>query len=452
MPAELRVTSAVHHQLIDHLLAADGFEHAAVISCGYVHVRGTTILLGRRVVALGAADVATSSRGDHLEISPVALAREAKEAANRGETVVIAHSHPFPGPVAASPTDLLTERDLCGRVLPARTRRPVGALVVGLEGFDGRVWSDSKASALTVRIGGRLATDAPMTPPDDRTARQLLVWGWAGQSRLAAAHVVVVGVGGTGSHVALQLAHLGMGKVTLIDDDLVETSNLSRLVGATAADVGSTKVDTIGRHMRRVRPEMNVTMVRRSVLDVEPADVAVADLIVCCTDGHSSRAWLTELSSQYLVTLIDMGVEVQATSGATRAGGGVRVCRPGEPCLHCAGVIEPALVRAELLSPGEKAVEVARGYLRSLDTPAPSVVSLNGVVASLAVLEAVNELVGLFSQAPNRLLYRAEARSVTTAATASDERCYVCGTDGIVGLGGDRPLFGLVRDSASRVG
>jgi len=452
MPAELRLTDAVHQELHDHLLAPDGYEHAAIVSCGYVNAGDTSILLARRVIALGAADVATSERGDHLEISPVALAREAKAAAHRGETVVVAHSHPFPGRVAASPIDLFTERDLCGRVLPARTRRPVGALVVGPDGFDGRAWYSGDAEALAVRIGGRLASEAPMFPPDERVARQLLVWDRAGQSRLAAAHVVVVGVGGTGSHVALQLAHLGVGGVTLIDDDLVEVSNLSRLVGATAADIGSAKVDTVGRHLRRVRPEMNVITRCCSVLDVEPADVAAADLIVCCTDGHSSRAWLAELSAQYLVTLIDMGVEVQASAGATRAGGGVRVCRPGDPCLHCAGVIDPARVRAELLTPADKALEVARGYLRGLDTPAPSVVALNGVIASLAVMEAVNELVGLFAQAPVRLLYRAEARAVTTAATAGDERCYVCGTDGIVALGADRPLLGLARDSASRSG
>lgn len=452
MPAELRLKGAIHQELHDHLLAPDGFEHAAIVSCGYVEAGKTTILLGRRVIALAAADVATSERGDHLEISPVALAREAKEAASRGETVVVVHSHTFPGRVAASPIDLLTERELCGRVLPARTRRPVGSLVVGPEGFDGRVWSSGQAEALSVRVGGRLATDAPVAPPDDRAARQLLVWGSAGQSRLAAAHVVVVGAGGTGSHVALQLAHLGVGAITLIDDDLVEASNLSRLLGTIAADIGSSKVDAVGRHLRRVRPEVNVTTLRRSILDVDPAEVAVADLIVCCTDGHSSRAWLAELSAQYLVTLIDMGVEVQASAGATRAGGGVRVCRPGEPCLHCAGVIDPARVRAELLTPAEMAVEVARGYLRGLDTPAPSVVALNGVVASLAVMEAVNELVGLFAHAPARMLYRAEERAVTTAATAGDERCYVCGTDGIVGLGADRPVLGLARDAASRSG
>ncbi len=193
-------------------------------------------------------------------------------------------------------------------------------------------------------------------------------------------------------------------------------------------------------------------MLRQSVLEVDPAELAVADLIVCCTDGHSSRAWLTELSAQYLITLVDLGVEVQESAVGTRAGGGVRICRPGEPCLHCAGVIDPARVRAELLSAAERAVEVGRGYLRGFDTPAPSVVALNGVVASLAVMEVVNELVGLFPHAPARLLYRAETRAVTTAATLHVEHCYVCGANAITGLGCDRPLLGMARDSASHSG
>ena len=448
MFAELRFTAATYQQLLSHLLAPDGVEHAAILSCGYVEAGGSRILLARRVIPLGTVDVVTSDRGDYLKIAPTALAREAKDAAHRREAVVVVHSHPFSGPVAASPIDLVTERELCGRVLAARTGRSAGALVVGPEGIDGRLWSDGTPEPMAIRVGGRLVTDVLNVPPDDRVARQLLVWDAVGQARLAAARVVVVGAGGTGSHVAVQLAHLGMGAIALVDDDVVETSNLSRLIGATAADIGAPKVDVIGRHLRRVRPDLQLTTVCRSVLDADPAEMASADLVVCCTDGHSSRAWLTELAAQYLVTLIDMGIEVQAADSATRAGGGIRVCRPGEACLHCVGVIDPAQVRVELLTPAELDAEVARGYVRGLETQAPSVVALNGVIASLAVIEIVNELVGLFTQHPARLLYRAEARALTTAATVSDDRCYVCGSEGVIGLGSDRLPLGIRRNAS----
>jgi molybdopterin/thiamine biosynthesis adenylyltransferase len=448
MSAELRFTAELVRRLQEQILAPDGMEHAAVIQCGYGAGK-TSLLLARALTLLSDSDVTVSAAGDHLEVSPIALAREAKRAARRGETIVVAHSHPFPGPVAASPLDLRTEKDLCGRALVVRIGSPVGALVVGPEGFDGRLWQSERVERLDVRVAGRLVGPRSPAAPDERVARQLLMWGATGQARLAAAHVAVVGAGGTGSHVAVQLAHLGVGAITLVDHDLVEVSNLSRIVGATMADVGAAKVDVLAHHLRQVRPETRVSTLNASVLDVDPSEFGGADLIVCCTDGHASRAFLTELAAQYLVTLIDLGIEVQSATGGTRAGGGVRVMRPGEPCLFCAGVIDPARVRVELLAPAERAWEAGRGYLRGLDEPAPSVIALNGVVASLAVMEVINELVGLFAGAPARLLYRAEARAVTTATTRRDDQCYVCGVDGIVGLGQDRALLGIQRDSLS---
>src|SRR5205823_6090036 len=89
-------------------------------------------------------------------------------------------------------------------------------------------------------------------PVSDTVARQVLAWGNTGQNRLTTAHAAVVGAGGTGSQVALQLAHLGIGRLTLIDFDLVERSNLSRLLGSTPADVGRSKVDVLASAVRRV--------------------------------------------------------------------------------------------------------------------------------------------------------------------------------------------------------
>jgi hypothetical protein len=78
--------------------------------------------------------------------------------------------------------------------------------------------------------------------------------------------------------------------------------------------------------------------------------------------------------------------------------------------------------------------------LRGAIEPAPSVIALNGVVASLAVLEALDLLLGIFDPAPNRVLYRAERRAVTTAAVDREAACFVCGTPGLTGLGDGRTL------------
>jgi molybdopterin/thiamine biosynthesis adenylyltransferase len=280
-------------------------------------------------------------------------------------------------------------------------------------------------------------------PPDfesDRVARQLLIWGIEGQAKLAGAAITVIGVGGTGSHIVQQLSHLGVGRLLMLDPDTVEETNLSRLVGATPADIGRYKVDVAASLARSVNPDTTVAAWPASVLEIDPSALGGSDVIMSCTDGHGSRALLTELAQQYLVPIIDLGVEVQPGASASRAGGGVRVLMPGGACLHCMGVLDPALVREEFLTESERALERDRGYLRGADDPSPSVIALNGLVASLAVMEVLDLLLGLFELGAQRVIYRAEARSVRRVSAPSRDGCYVCGEHGILGVGDARTL------------
>jgi len=198
-------------------------------------------------------------------------------------------------------------------------------------------------------------------------------------------------------------------------------------------------VQAIAALVRRVSSEIEVREVENSVLDVDASVLAECDIIVVATDGHGSRAWLTEFAEQYLICLIDLGVEIQ-TGERMRAGGGVRVVSPGSGCLQCAGTLSAALVREEYLSSADIELERRRGYLRGDSAPTPSVVALNGVVASLAVLEVCELLTGLLGAPARRLLYRAERRALTTTAIERQEWCYVCGVDGLTGRGDNRPL------------
>jgi molybdopterin-synthase adenylyltransferase len=488
--ADLRITELHWNTLTEHLLG-DGREQSALLICGVRDfARGTDTRAGEgdRQVTYLVHEVVLLGEGDyldrgalHLSVAPAALARHAKLARRRDSAVVLVHSHPFSGRVVASSIDLTTEADLCRRVLPARTGRPSAALVIGPNGVDARAWTEHGAAPLhTVHVLGDQITRFAATSyglPDRRehhaitadpigvgtahattdpgaTARQELLWGKTGQQILAGSRVVVVGAGGTGSHILTQLAHLRVGHLTVIDGDVVETTNLSRLIGATPGDVNHPKVDVLAAHLRAIHPGIHVTSIQASVLDVDPAVYTGSDLVVCATDGHGSRSLLTEVSTQYLVPLVDLGVEIvpgltdissdvghDSDSGANpcadafRAGGGVRVLRPGRGCLWCAGNLSPELVRREYLDPDQRAREIARGYVRDVDNAEPSVVALNGVVASLAVLEICQLLVGVLGSGRTRLLFRAERRSLTTAAIARRDTCHVCGDVGVLGRG-----------------
>jgi molybdopterin/thiamine biosynthesis adenylyltransferase len=438
MSAEIRIAPQQWVKLETHLLK-DRDEHAALLICGHSQGSRGSVLTCREVLTFENDGQSVEISDYLLKISPLVIAKAAKAAAAIGGTLVTCHSHPFPGPVRASAVDLRTEEELCGRVLSSRTGLPAGALIIGPDGYDARVWTPNGATRTDLRVVGQPRAELA-SPLGDQFDRQILVWGKTGQSALANSRVAVVGLGGTGSQVAAQMAHLGVGQLVLIDPDFISASNLSRVIGSRPSDVGMGKVRIAERYARSVNRQINVVAIEESILDIDISPLLSVDLILCCTDGHGSRALLTEIVQQFLVPMIDLGIEVLPNGRESRSGGGVRIQLPGGPCLQCMGILDPALVREEFLSDSERRDEQRRGYLRGAAEPAPSVVALNGVVASLAVVEALNILVGVFELSPSRLVYRAEERSVRRVQALPVPGCYICSETGVLGLGEARQL------------
>ena len=126
-----------------------------------------------------------------------------------------------------------------------------------------------------------------------RTARHAVLAGFGelGQRRLAAAHVAVVGAGGLGSPVVLALAAAGVGTLTVIDDDVVEASNLQRQVLHRLADVGAAKTASAERVAADLSPETRVRAVRER-LDATNAErlLSGADVVVDGSDAFATRA------------------------------------------------------------------------------------------------------------------------------------------------------------------
>lgn len=89
---------------------------------------------------------------------------------------------------------------------------------------------------------------------DERFLRNEMLWGKEGQSRLAAAHVIVFGLGGVGSYVTECLARAGVGKLTLVDSDTVALSNLNRQLEALDSTVGLPKAEAVARRVRDINP------------------------------------------------------------------------------------------------------------------------------------------------------------------------------------------------------
>jgi len=125
-----------------------------------------------------------------------------------------------------------------------------------------------------------------------RTARHtsLAALGSLGQRRLAAAHVALVGAGGIGSPVLLALAAAGVGRITVIDDDVVELANLQRQIAHRIDDLGTSKAESAVRAAAAVSPE-TVVIAERERLDATNAErlLADADVVVDGSDTFATR-------------------------------------------------------------------------------------------------------------------------------------------------------------------
>lgn len=206
----------------------------------------------------------------------------------------------------------------------------------------------------------------------ERFSRQSFL-GHQSEAALQALTVGVVGLGGGGSHIAQQLAHLGVGKLVLIDPDRVDTSNLNRLVGATERDARRkrTKVSVARRLIKGVNRDIHV----RAELgrwQERAKHLRDCDLVFGCVDSFAARDELERDVRRFLIPYIDVGMDVHGVNGGFAIAGQVAVSLPGGPCLRCMNVINPDLL-------GREAAQYGQGGSR------PQVVWPNGVLASMAI-------------------------------------------------------------------
>ena len=185
--------------------------------------------------------------------------------------------------------------------------------------------------------------------------------------------VGIVGLGGGGSHVAQQLAHIGFLNVHLYDGDKAEVSNLNRLVGASYDDVAKNtpKVEIAGRLMYSINPEIKVESFC-SDWQLEAQSIRDVDVLVTCVDSYQARQDLEATARRFLIPLLDIGMDVHLVEKKPHISGQVILSLPGGPCMKCLGFLTEENLEKEAQLYG-----AAGGR--------PQVVWANGVLASIAV-------------------------------------------------------------------
>jgi hypothetical protein len=301
----------------------------------------------------------------------------------------------------------------------------------------GRIWSEGgEKRGLAIAIVGRslsIFRQANLSVKDSAWFdRQRLALGDDGQEALRNLHVAIVGMGGTGSVAFLQLAHLGIPRITVIDGDRVEASNVSRILGATTDDAGRTlKVDVAARYARQLGIGTDLRCLKGQLgKDVSLEEIEECDLVLSCVDKHLPRALLNRLSYEKALPVIDMGTafRVDSNGNMTAGAGRVVVVGPGRPCLACWGHIDPNRIRIESLSKTDRAREMADGYIDGAEVHQPSVMAFNTTVAGAAAIEFMRMVTGFAGadDPPLRLSFDFERGTVSRNRLSGDSRCQIC--------------------------
>lgn len=432
---KLRVIESQWNAFIGSLRARSDVETAGIILAERMH--GGEVLLGRHMLEMPLEGYVIRS-GDQLRLDPIALNRMIRPGRDHGLSVITAHTHPG----TTHPWFSSADDNGDARLMPSlfnQMQGPHGSIVIaGETGLAaGRVWFEhGEKRELRMRIVGRTMRIVHSTnsPSEDLAwfDRQRLALGKTGQEILGGLDVAIVGMGGTGSVAFLQLAHLGIRRITVIDGDRVEASNVSRILGATADDAGRTwKVEVATRYAERLGIGTEVRTLRGHLgKSVSAEEIEGCDLILSCVDRHLPRALLNRLSYEKAIPVIDMGsaFRVDADGRVTAGSGRVVVVGPGRRCLACWGHIDPNRIRIESLSESDCAKELADGYIDGTEIPQPSVVAFNTAVAGAAVIELMR-LVTAFAGAedpPMRLSFDFESGTVRRNVLSQDHGCRIC--------------------------
>jgi molybdopterin/thiamine biosynthesis adenylyltransferase len=239
-----------------------------------------------------------------------------------------------------------------------------------------------------------------------RYSRQIMLpsIGIEGQERLLDSHVLIIGLGGLGSPVALYLSAAGVGRMTLVDFDKVDLSNLQRQIAHTTESIGAAKVESARNSALQINPDCRIETIDHLLDEAElKAQVEKADLVLDCSDNFNTRFAINDAcvaAGKPLVSGAAIRLEGQVSVFSGKA---------GDPCYRCLygimGDIEETCAENGVLAP------------------------VVGIIGCIQATEAIKVLTGAGTSLNGRLLIldalHMDWRSLKLKA---DPNCPVCGS------------------------
>jgi molybdopterin-synthase adenylyltransferase len=230
--------------------------------------------------------------------------------------------------------------------------------------------------------------------------------GFEGQEAIVASHALIVGAGGLGSPVALYLGSAGVGRITIVDDDDVDMTNLQRQIAHTMERVGEPKVVSAKMAIAAINPEVQVfPVIARADATLLDTLVAQADVVLDCCDNFSTRHAINAACVQHQKPLI--------SGAAIQFDGQICVYDPRDPLSPCYACVFPP----------NTTFEETRCATMGVFAP------LVGIMGAMQAAEALKLLSNVGRTLTGRLLML-DGRSMefTEVRIGRQSSCMVCGT------------------------
>jgi hypothetical protein len=449
----LALTGIVHEELKRHLFPGDGLEAAALLVC--TRTPGPRLrLLVRDVILVPHSDCRRER--DSITWPGTYIEAAIDRAESEGLSIFFLHSHPG-GLFAFSEADDLSDQRVlpglfqaCGDLHGTAIMTVDGAIRARLYGpnfrslpvelvtvasHDLSYWWESDARALG-------ASPRPMAFTSQMS------------KELVGLTATVIGVSGTGSIAAEQLARLGFGRVYLIDFDRIELRNLNRILNATRKDATASrlKVEMFAEAIAAHRGDGVAQPVAESLLTREAVLAASqSDVLFSSVDTLEARQIADLLAAAFLIPLFDVGVTIPVRKAGTKAIAIADVCgrvdyvQPGRSTLADRKVYTPEGLRAEYLrkvAPDAHRQELEAGYFKGAIEEAPAVITLNMRAAAACVNEFVARAYP-FRIESNELYARSTFSLAACEEEFTAEKTFHVAANPTLGRGASEPLLGL---------
>ena len=291
-------------------------------------------------------------------------------------------------------------------------------------GLDTTLSDGDEVSILPAVAGGSSGTGGEVSDLSekelDRYSRQVMLEdiGYQGQLKLKQASVCVVGVGGLGNPIVTRLAAMGVGKIRIVDRDVIELSNLHRQTMFNEDDIGQVKVETAAKKLRRLNQDVVIEELPVSINDYTALDVVDGcDVVIDALDSVNARYSLNKACIEKKIPFV--------TGAAVGVTGQSFTILPNETaCYHC---LFPAL--------DEDSMPTC-----SIEGVHPSILS---IIGGIEVSEAVKIITGKQPSLKDKVLHVDLENLIFNFTKVSRvQECSVCGS----GKKQDKPKEELILE------